>query len=606
MDTDSHRTDRRVNADAEAEADHIAVELQTARGDARPLQLESAARLFGEMAARGHLDPAAGVDRLHYAAVCCGLSADIGVDELQRRMSEAWRAGEQEALEELAAAPRDAWDDPDATILEDRRGPLPPFPVDVMPGAWQPWLQRYAHGAGVRPDHVALPLLAIAAGLIGSARRVQAARGFSQPLCLWTAVVGFSGTGKTPGLAVSRRELSRIERSRSDSIDQARAAHEKRAAEAKASLRAWKRAVQDAVEDGKIAPDRPPEANVPPDFVAARFFVSDTTIERLAVLMEARPRGMLLIADELAGLFANMGRYSRGGSDREFWLEAWVGDTFIVERLSRPPIALPHLLCSMTGGFQPDKLAAAFKLADGMAARVLFGWPTEPEYKPLSDDVGEESAEAQEAFRRLIDLPAGTPAHLETRVLPLTTNARQHFETFRHETVRGQAALDGLEREWRSKGPGQVLRLAGTLAYLDWAMPAMPTTGTAHERLSGSAALAAEPTTISEVFVDAAVRLWSTYCWPHARAVLRQTGINDRHREARRALLWIRAQGRTDVSAEDIRRDALSQRLDAEQTASLLELLVARGWLRKRAAKATGRGRPAYRWDVNPKLAEGR
>src|SRR5262249_47011934 len=158
--------------------------------------------------------------------------------------------------------------------------------------------------------------------------------------------------------------LSRIERSRSDDVGAAQATHEKRAAEAKAQLRRWRKEVEAAIKAEKPAPDRPREAEVPPPFVAPRFYCSDATIERLPVLIEARPRGMLMMVDEFAGLFANMGRYASRGSDREFWLEAWNGGHYSVERLSRAPISLRHLLISMTGGFQPDKLARSFERSD--------------------------------------------------------------------------------------------------------------------------------------------------------------------------------------------------------------------------------------------------
>ena len=84
---------------------------------------------------------------------------------------------------------------------------------------------------------------------------------------------------------------------------------------------------------------------------------------------------MLLIGDELAGLFLNMSRYSNG-SDREFWLEAWNGGSYVVERMSREPIMVDHLLVGVVGGLQPDKLARSFSGDhDGLYARVLFAGP---------------------------------------------------------------------------------------------------------------------------------------------------------------------------------------------------------------------------------------
>ena len=94
--------------------------------------------------------------------------------------------------------------------------------------------------------------------------------------------------------------------------------------------------------------------------------------------MQARPQGLAYVADELARLFLNMKRYSNG-QDNEFWLEAWNGKVFVVERQGRPPVVLDYLLVGVTGGFQPDKLARAFESDDdGMYARFCFAWPAEP------------------------------------------------------------------------------------------------------------------------------------------------------------------------------------------------------------------------------------
>jgi hypothetical protein len=184
---------------------------------------------------------------------------------------------------------------------------------------------------------------------------------------------------------------------------------------------------------------------------------------------------------------------------------------------------------------------------------------------------------------------------------PLDDAAKAAFEEFRREVHTGKAALDGREREWWSKGPGQVLRLAGTLAYLAWAMPAArPSTKRGLEQLMETARRAEEPTTIEVASIESAVRLWRTYLWPHARAALRQMGATDRHRDARRVLRWLRAHRRTEVPREDVRREALAQRLDAEGTQRLLDELVRAGWLRARTVPT--RSGPARRWDVNPRL----
>ncbi len=105
--------------------------------------------------------------------------------------------------------------------------------------------------------------------------------------------------------------------------------------------------------------------------------------------------------------------------------------------------------------------------------------------------------------------------------------------------------------------------------------------------------------------MQAAIGLVRDYFWPHARACLRLIGFTQRHANARRALLWIRAKRKTEVSREEIRRDALSQRLDAEETTVLLTALSKSGWLRKEVTEPGPQGgKPAHRWLVNPKLLQ--
>jgi hypothetical protein len=268
-------------------------------------------------------------------------------------------------------------------------------------------------------------------------------------------------------------------------------------------------------------------------------------------------------------------------------------------------VSLAHLLVSVTGGFQPDKLGRAFHHADdGMYARHLYAWPAEPGYRPLSDDIDEADPDLQNALLRLIELPAGTGSAVEPRTLPLEAGARDNFEVFRQEVERQKGGLDGREREAWAKAPAHVLRLAGVLAYMAWTMPVIrPAATSGIDQLREVARGAAEPTAIAATYIDDAVRMLRDYWWPHARAALRQMGASDRHRDARRVLRWLRTHDRTEASREDIRREALGQSLDAEGAEALIGELVRAGWLRPRVERTRGRSR--RRWDVNPALAAG-
>jgi hypothetical protein len=277
------------------------------------------------------------------------------------------------------------WDDPDWSILDDRRGELPDFPVDVFTPPWREWLLLASHGAGGRPEHVAVPLLGVASSLIGTARRVRASRSWSEPMTLWTCIVADSGDRKTPGLNVTLRALDLIEKNNSAESSAKRIKHETKGQKAKEIQKKWKEVRQEALDANppKEPPPMPIDAIDPGNFIEPRLYATDSTIERLAPLLQARPRGMMLIHDELHGLFANITRYS-GGNDRPFWLEAWMGNRRVVERVSGS-IVVDHLLVGVIGTFQPDKLARAFAGdEDGMYARFLYAWPLAPEYRPLT------------------------------------------------------------------------------------------------------------------------------------------------------------------------------------------------------------------------------
>jgi Protein of unknown function (DUF3987) len=504
-------------------------------------------------------------------------------DELERRIR-----GEPVSADNQHSGPRPlhTWESPDWSILDDRRGELPDFPLDCLGEPLQQWVEGAAVGAGVTAAHVAVPALGIASSLVGMARRVRASSSWLEPMTCWVGIVGASGTGKTPGIDAVKRALAQIERDSVSKIADLKRKHETRVENAKAARAVWKDRVTEAVEAGVAPPTMPEDATDPGKFVAPRLYVSDGTIERFGELLQARPQGVLRLTDELSAMFTNMSRYS-GGQDNEFWLESWNGNSYNVERIGRT-LHLDHLLIGVVGGLQPDKLAKSFEgPADGIYARLLFSWPSEPAYRPLKDEALEVDPEILNALKRLDDLAESADGRLVKHSIRLSERASGEFEQFRQFAHLEKEAVEGRDREWLAKGPAHVLRLAGTLCLLDWAM-----------RGGGT-----PPTSIDATYMVAAVRLVKEYFWPHARAALRQIGLTERHVNARRVLRWIRARGKTEISLEDVRRDALGQKLDAEQTATLLETLGRSGWVRELKTASTPRGgRPRHRWQVNPLL----
>ena len=151
--------------------------------------------------------------------------------------------------------------------------------------SWQDWAINAAHGAGCAVDHVMVPLLAVSSSLIGAARCVQASRSWPEPLSCRTGIIGASGSGKTPGLDVSKRALAKIEHDRQAKVAELRRRHETNAERAKAKHKAWKEAVEKATKKGLPTPPMPSDADVSDEFVAPRLYVSDATVQKLAALL---------------------------------------------------------------------------------------------------------------------------------------------------------------------------------------------------------------------------------------------------------------------------------------------------------------------------------
>jgi hypothetical protein len=383
-------------------------------------------------------------------------------------------------------------------------------------------------------------------------------------------------TAKRRGLKVITHALDQIEAENAPRHLDANIAHQARVERARAEMKRWRRSCEEAVNANREPPRKPIEAVDPGDFIYPRLYVTDCTIQQLAKLCVVRPRGMMQIRDELSALLADIKQLGA----RPFYLEAWNGDKFIVERVDDDrSFVVPNLRVGVIGAFQPDKLARAFSGdEDGMYGRFLYGWPATPVYSPLTDDILEVDPDFQNLLTKLIRRPAGDEhGQFAPPIFPLSPPAREEFEKYRRFVDQVKRGIEGREQQWLAKSETHLLRLAGTLAYLSWADASSDTNGVA----SISADL--EPHEIDLQLMIDAVRLMQEYFWPHARAGLRQIGLTDRHRHIRRILRWVRANDRHEISLKDIRRDALGGSLDAEQTRDLFDRMVVAGCCRQKS-----------------------
>ena len=108
-----------------------------------------------------------------------------------------------------------------------------------------------------------------------------------------------------------------------------------------------------------------PVQKVTPRPKLLRAKVMSTTVEACENILRDSPNGVLLEQDELSGWFGMMDKYSgaRGAAaDRAFWLQAYNGGPFTVDRVMRGHVHIPNLSVSILGPIQPELIR---KLADG-------------------------------------------------------------------------------------------------------------------------------------------------------------------------------------------------------------------------------------------------
>src|SRR5262249_61768605 len=93
-------------------------------------------------------------------------------------------------------------------------GALPsrPFPVDALPEPVGGFVAAGGRAMGCDSSYLALPLLTAIGAAIGNTRRLELKRGWAVPPILWGALVGESGTAKTPAFKLVIRPIRERQR----------------------------------------------------------------------------------------------------------------------------------------------------------------------------------------------------------------------------------------------------------------------------------------------------------------------------------------------------------------------------------------------------------
>jgi hypothetical protein len=252
-----------------------------------------------------------------------------------------------------------------STTRTDRSGEYTRFPYGLLPSPCADFVRIGADAIGCDPSLLALPMLSAMGAAIGTKVSVQAKPGWPVFPLLWTAVVGESGTGKTPAQNAVTKPLHDYQTLLFEKWQKERIEYE---------------AMAKALKDRGSSGNREDIKQVAPP-VCGRILFNDITLEAVPPILEKNPFGVLMVRDEVAGWFGSFDRYSKGqgSSDAAGWLAIYGCSPITIDRKTGSgPIHVPRPFVAITGGIQPAILRRQMNQAhreSGMAARFLFAWP---------------------------------------------------------------------------------------------------------------------------------------------------------------------------------------------------------------------------------------
>ena len=474
------------------------------------------------------------------------------------------------------ASSEEAWPVPDWSVLGGAMADAPYLPLECF-GKAAGYIKRAAEGTNAPPDYVAGMIIAAVSGLVCKSVSVRINRSWYEDLILWLALIGPPSSGKTPAAKAIRKRLFAIQkRMVSD--------HETMVDQMIADLKANSLAGSTAKEEktaNKLELERLEALRLSPP----RCLVNDATVEALASVEASAVRGLLVERDELAGLICALERYS-AGSDRPFYLEAWMGGPFQLDRVKYGSKLIERHGFSIVGGIQPDRYRSLLTLAgddDGFAARLLPFWPVP--VKPARIPEGTFHDEMDQALERIAAAKFGE----DGLTLTLAPDALEALDDWYGKDHSARVGKLGKAGSAYGKLPGYVARLAGVLHIMDWAF---------------SNREAELPQVIEEIHVAAALALVEDYFVPQIRRVYHGADQSAEESIAAAILQHCRKHGLANFNLRDARRDWEIPGARSKDATKLFDdavkLILETGW-----ARAVKKSTRAKVFEVNPVLHAG-
>jgi len=478
--------------------------------------------------------------------------------------------------------------------------PWKPFPVEVLPEPVQSYVQRVSAAIGCDPSYVAVPMLPALASAIGNTREIRLKRGWSEPAVLWGAIVGDSGTTKSPAADAATRPIKRRQARAIEEYRRSLEIYQEALEEYRLALDDWKKSGRKRGEPKPEEPEQP---------VCQRVYCSDVTVEALADRLHENPRGLLLARDELAGWIRSFDQYKGGrGADTAHWLTMHGARDLLVDRKTgdRKTIFVPRAAVSICGTIQPEILARSLgqeHIVDGLAARLLLTMPPRRRKRWSEADIDEQVEQrVDEVLGRLYRLEPDVDENGQPEPVSvmMTADGKTAWIRYYDEHAAEQVEATGERAAMLSKLEGAAARLALVVHFV---------------RVAADDQTLVNPERVDEVSVMAGVTMarWFAYEAERVYMVLHET---DQDKERRQIIELIGRKG-GKITPRGLRQSMRRFKDSTDEAEQALDELVQAGIGTWEQSNPGGRGgRPTrvfslstpstvYETPVNPEKSGG-
>ena len=325
------------------------------------------------------------------------------------------------------------------------------FPLEVFPQTVQSVILDMARYENYKTEFIATAMISAVSAALGGTYRIRIKGEWQSNAALYIILVGRPGLGKTPPLEAAYRPIRKHDYTLFKAYE--------------SELESWKA----AGENGK----KP---------VLRRTVVSDFTPESLLLTHSNNPRSVVILVDEIMGMFNSANRYTNGQLIEQL-LTAWSGGALDVTRVGNTvPVHIEQPCINIAGTTQTKRvhelLTKGFE-ENGLLDRILFVLPKSREVSKWTDwdDGGEDRASLAAARWEQIlgkvlalDYDTGEEERI-SHVLSMDREAKEYFFSWwnrkveRINRIEDDAEVDSREM----KHPAQVARLALLMQVLRYA-----------------------------------------------------------------------------------------------------------------------------------------